>query len=116
MLVVPPLRRSREQGAQPLVKHLKGIGGSGAIGFGVNRVESIADAVAKALEVHGEAGESADDYVTATQEVVMETTAQYAVTRSAATSLDLCPSCGTASLINSEGCKNCSNCGYSRCS
>lgn len=101
---------------QLLVKHLKGIGGSGAIGFGVNRVESIADAVAKALEVHGEAGESADDYVTATQEVVMETTAQYAVTRSAATSLDLCPSCGTASLINSEGCKNCSNCGYSRCS
>ena len=30
-----------------LVKHLKGIGGSGAIGFGPNRVESIADAVAK---------------------------------------------------------------------
>ncbi|MCZ8514358.1 adenosylcobalamin-dependent ribonucleoside-diphosphate reductase [Paenibacillus filicis] len=101
---------------QLLVKHLKGIGGSGAIGFGANRVESIADAVAKALEVHGESGENADDYVTATQEVVMETTAQYAVTRSAATSLDLCPSCGSASLINSEGCKNCSHCGYSRCS
>lgn len=35
-----------------LIKHLKGIGGSGAIGFGVNRVESIADAVAKSLELH----------------------------------------------------------------
>ena len=35
-----------------LIKHLKGIGGSGAIGFGANRVESIADAVAKALEMH----------------------------------------------------------------
>lgn len=35
-----------------LIKHLKGIGGSGAIGFGANRVESIADAVAKALETH----------------------------------------------------------------
>src|SRR5690606_13022942 len=37
---------------QLLVKHLKGIGGSGAVGFGANRVESIADAVAKALETH----------------------------------------------------------------
>lgn len=99
-----------------LVKHLKGIGGSGAIGFGANRVESIADAVAKALEMHGDFTDTAEDYVTATQEVVMEATAQYAVTRNAATSLDLCPSCGSASLINSEGCKNCSNCGYSRCS
>ena len=35
-----------------LIKHLKGIGGTGAIGFGANRVESIADAVAKALETH----------------------------------------------------------------
>ncbi|MED4602011.1 adenosylcobalamin-dependent ribonucleoside-diphosphate reductase [Paenibacillus validus] len=101
---------------QLLVKHLKGIGGSGAIGFGANRVESIADAVAKALEMHGDFTDTAEDYITATQEVVMETTAQYAVTRNAATSLDLCPSCGSASLINSEGCKNCSNCGYSRCS
>ncbi|MUG73331.1 adenosylcobalamin-dependent ribonucleoside-diphosphate reductase [Paenibacillus validus] len=100
---------------QLLVKHLKGIGGSGAIGFGANRVESIADAVAKALEMHGDFTDTAEDYITATQEVVMETTAQYAVTRNAATSLDLCPSCGSASLINSEGCKNCSNCGYSRC-
>ncbi|AFH61069.1 adenosylcobalamin-dependent ribonucleoside-diphosphate reductase [Paenibacillus caseinilyticus] len=101
-----------------LVKHLKGIGGSGAIGFGANRVESIADAVAKALESHGEFTDSADELITATQEidVIHETPAQYAVTRNAATSLDLCPSCGSASLINSEGCKNCSNCGYSRCS
>lgn len=101
---------------QLLTKHLKGIGGSGAIGFGANRVESIADAVAKALEMHGDFSDEADAYVTATQEVVAETTAQYAVNRQSATSLDLCPSCGSASLINTEGCKNCSNCGYSRCS
>jgi ribonucleoside-diphosphate reductase alpha chain len=101
---------------QLLTKHLKGIGGSGAIGFGANRVESIADAVAKALEMHGDFSDDADAYVTATQEVVMETTAQYAVNRSSATSLDLCPSCGSASLINSEGCKNCANCGYGKCS
>ncbi|MEK3724139.1 adenosylcobalamin-dependent ribonucleoside-diphosphate reductase [Paenibacillus sp. FSL H8-0034] len=100
---------------QLLTKHLKGIGGSGAIGFGPNRVESIADAVAQALEMHGSTPNEADAYVTATQEVIMETTAQYAVNRNSAISLDLCPSCGSASLINSEGCKNCSNCGYGRC-
>lgn len=106
-----------------LIKHLKGIGGSGAIGFGANRVESIADAVAKALEMHEEAyggDHGADRHITATQEeTVAEAaapTVEYAVTKDAATSLDLCPSCGSASLINTEGCKSCNNCGYSRCS
>ncbi|MFE6800035.1 adenosylcobalamin-dependent ribonucleoside-diphosphate reductase [Paenibacillus chitinolyticus] len=109
-----------------LIKHLKGIGGSGAIGFGANRVESIADAVAKALEMHEEAmaGEAgAEAYVTATKEVVHEAPdalGHAAPSAGAApaglSSLDLCPSCGSASLVNSEGCKNCTNCGYSRCS
>ncbi len=107
-----------------LVKHLKGIGGSGAIGFGTNRVESIADAVAKALEQHSEAASdlgSAEDYVTATSEVI-EAPAPAAASShghahgGAVASKDLCPSCGSAALVNSEGCKNCTNCGYSRCS
>ncbi|MCD1259291.1 adenosylcobalamin-dependent ribonucleoside-diphosphate reductase [Paenibacillus athensensis] len=116
-----------------LVKHLKGIGGSGAIGFGNNRVESIADAVAKALEQHAEVmgeGDDAQNYVTATSEV-LDAPAAPAVEAPQAASYsgghshgdhagpatkDLCPSCGSASLINSEGCKNCANCGYSRCS
>ncbi|WP_376745642.1 adenosylcobalamin-dependent ribonucleoside-diphosphate reductase [Paenibacillus sedimenti] len=113
-----------------LIKHLKGIGGSGAIGFGNNRVESIADAVAKALEQHDEVMNEQDDarnYVTATSEV-LDSPAPTAAPSShegggqghstsaiSATSKDLCPSCGSASLINSEGCKNCANCGYSRC-
>lgn len=99
---------------QLLVKHLKGIGGSGAIGFGPNRVESIADAVAKALEMHS--GDDSEPYITATQEITatVETVKSYSA--AAATSTDLCPSCGSASLVNSEGCKNCTNCGYSKCS
>lgn len=105
--------------AQLLIKHLKGIGGSGAIGFGPNRVESIADAVAKALETHiGE--EDAQDLITATQEVTASFEAPVAATKAYSSennnSLDLCPSCGSASLVNMEGCKNCTNCGYSRCS
>lgn len=101
---------------QLLVKHLKGIGGSGAIGFGANRVESIADAVAKALEMH--IGEESEPYVTATQEITatIEAVSSKTYAQNGSASTDLCPSCGTASLVSSEGCKNCTNCGYSKCS
>ena len=101
---------------QLLVKHLKGIGGSGAVGFGPNRVESIADAVAKALEQH--AGIFDHEHAAAAE--TSASAAPYNVLaekpKSAYTSTDLCPSCGSASLLNVEGCKTCGNCGYSKCS
>ncbi|MEI7025904.1 adenosylcobalamin-dependent ribonucleoside-diphosphate reductase [Paenibacillus sp. y28] len=102
-----------------LIKHLKGIGGSGAIGFGANRVESIADAVAKALETHLQSSmdEERDPAPVAAsheeREPGLTAPQQLAVTFN---SLDLCPSCGSASLHNIEGCKTCTNCGYSKCS
>lgn len=102
-----------------LIKHLKGIGGSGAIGFGANRVESIADAVAKALETHiHETGSQPNGIDPAPIAATMEQVEPKAVTigaKDSADSRDLCPSCGTASLLNVEGCKTCANCGYSRC-
>ncbi|CAH0122642.1 MULTISPECIES: adenosylcobalamin-dependent ribonucleoside-diphosphate reductase [unclassified Paenibacillus] len=100
-----------------LIKHLKGIGGSGAIGFGANRVESIADAVAKALETHAQ---HADEHAAASETapiaaaIAPEVQAPFSA-KGAPTSRDLCPSCGSASLLNVEGCKTCANCGYSRC-
>lgn len=121
-----------------LIKHLKGIGGSGAIGFGANRVESIADAVAKALETHVQ-NNAQDDHIPAPIAATLElgdfTEALNAELKSSVptatatddghgghsshnhstASRDLCPSCGSASLINIEGCKTCSTCGYSRC-
>ncbi|MGG3282328.1 adenosylcobalamin-dependent ribonucleoside-diphosphate reductase [Paenibacillus solani] len=115
-----------------LIKHLKGIGGTGAIGFGANRVESIADAVAKALETHvANNAELEHDHDPAPVAATMapadagEAGATAAVghgggfgsnTGGSSMSLDLCPSCGGASLINIEGCKTCGNCGYSKCS
>lgn len=116
-----------------LIKHLKGIGGTGAIGFGANRVESIADAVAKALETHVANNAELDhDHDPAPVAATMapadasEAGATTAVvgygggygsnTGGSSMSLDLCPSCGGASLINIEGCKTCGNCGYSKCS
>lgn len=117
-----------------LIKHLKGIGGSGAIGFGPNRVESIADAVAKALEIHVQGDHFGGDHdpapVAATVDHHQEEHAAHDHEHghdhdhdhgidlrysAPAASRDLCPSCGSASLINIEGCKTCSNCGYSKC-
>ncbi len=114
-----------------LIKHLKGIGGTGAIGFGANRVESIADAVAKALETHVASGAPDHDHdpapVAATMAPAEPAVASHAAPAAdhghggyshagGSMSLDLCPSCGGASLINIEGCKTCGNCGYSKCS
>ncbi|KAA8754650.1 adenosylcobalamin-dependent ribonucleoside-diphosphate reductase [Paenibacillus sp. UASWS1643] len=99
-----------------LIKHLKGIGGSGAIGFGANRVESIADAVAKALESHIQSNVQENE-TGATQEQ-NQVESEYPKVENQKTfteSRDLCPSCGSASLMNVEGCKTCSNCGYSKC-
>ncbi len=114
------------QKVELLIKHLKGIGGSGAIGFGPNRVESIADAVAKALETHVQNGPY-DDHDPAPVAATLAHHEDHAEASGSvgghdhhhgamATSRDLCPSCGSASLINIEGCKTCSNCGYSKCS
>ena len=111
-----------------LIKHLKGIGGSGAIGFGVNRVESIADAVAKSLELHNEreVATGAGNYGGLHAADVNESESPTVAEASSITfndgipvrikSKDICPSCGSISLVNSEGCKNCTNCGYSKCS
>lgn len=103
-----------------LIKHLKGIGGSGAIGFGRSRVESIADAVAKALETHVLQGagvqESSGSGLNSPEKHVENLQHEYEKHHNSANSRDLCPSCGSASLINMEGCRTCSNCGYSKCS
>ncbi|MBE9915469.1 adenosylcobalamin-dependent ribonucleoside-diphosphate reductase [Paenibacillus donghaensis] len=109
------------QKAELLIKHLKGIGGSGAIGFGPNRVESIADAVAKALEIHlqsdfGDDHDPAPVAATLAQETADHDIAADNRYRDPEASIDLCPSCGSATLINIEGCKTCGNCGYSKCS
>lgn len=103
---------------QLLIKHLKGIGGSGAIGFGANRVESIADAVAKSLELHLEyhAGYTAHTHESAPVAQPAPKAAYESPKLAASTSTDLCTSCGAAALVNVEGCKTCTNCGYSKCS
>jgi len=119
---------------QLLIKHLKGIGGSGAIGFGANRVESIADAVAKSLELHLQQKKEQQQPYAVLANLQATPAAEPAPVKVDPLSIgasddaamssefreldskDICPSCGSASLVNMEGCKTCTNCGYSRCS
>ncbi|RAP30468.1 Ribonucleotide reductase [Brevibacillus laterosporus] len=105
--------------ARLLIKHLKGIGGSGAVGFGANRVESIPDAVAKALEMHLD-GEDEQKAVAATSSYAIsqapEKEEAHHDVYGDAEHKDFCPSCGSATLLHAEGCKTCTTCGFSKCS
>ena len=100
-----PDRRTR---LAKIVKQLSGIGGSGHIGFGANRIRSVPDAIARALSeflapeeveqfglVHG--GNGAQHFEAPT------------------TVGDMCPKCGNATFVYEEGCQKCQSCFHSEC-
>ena len=81
---------------------LRGIGGSGSIGFGKKRVRSLPDAIARVLEIYQEEHPS-ESYQSASDSAPEPKM-----------SGDMCPECGNM-LIFEESCSKCRNCGYSRC-
>ncbi len=90
-----------------IVDQLEGIGGGESIGFGKNRVLSLADGIAKVLKEYLGASREEKE---ATQVGEQETLLGVEEKRR-----DLCPSCGRASLIFEEGCAKCLYCGYNKC-
>ncbi len=104
---------------QEIVSQLSGIGGPRSMGFGRNRVRSLPDALAQALEeqyllddeIHhpqvkkGLAAPIVDD----------EVEAEHAHATAADVQADLCPGCGNTSLVAIEGCQSCYNCGHAEC-
>ena len=116
-----------------IVRQLGGIGGGRSLGFGPNRVRSLADGVGQVLA----------DYLreskTMMQEMIASTPAEaeadhvrqsdeyrkngghHEVEKVSmmATSLprigDLCPECGEAAVVNEEGCRKCYACAFSEC-
>ena len=86
-----------------IVDQLEGIGGSSSIGFGKDRVRSLADGVAKVLKIY--LGEEKEVLLAGEQPSLPLTTKPR----------DICPKCGQATLIYEEGCLKCSSCGYSKC-
>ncbi|MFS8544375.1 MAG: hypothetical protein LOD91_11160, partial [Limnochordales bacterium] len=121
-----------------VVEQLRGIGGAQPFGFGPNKVLSLPDALAKALEryLHRKVGDRpASDAVQenapareapagapwagAGNPAPPADPASYAhPAENGAPALpgaDLCPACGSFSFIKAEGCGYCRNCGHSTC-
>jgi ribonucleoside-diphosphate reductase alpha chain len=108
-----PSDYSSDQTAQKVISQLRGIGGSGSTGFGAERVRSLADAVAKAIEQHQAKKIKIDDEVE--EEIVQNETVPLFVSDESGKTTDICPECGSASLRFIEGCQKCEVCGYSKC-
>ena len=96
-----------EQRVEYIVAQLRGISSGRQVGFGKNRVMSMPDAVAQALAEHTGIS-TADDLPGLPDE-------DEGLQSGLAPTGDLCPGCGSASLLFIEGCKKCHECGYSEC-
>jgi len=103
-----------------VIEQLSGIGGSRSLGFGANRILSLPDGIAKAL----------DSYLYNLDKDIEESNLQDQMPDAPTLPLSnfepdeehkprlirgLCPECGHASLVNEEGCRKCYSCGYSEC-
>lgn len=103
-----------------VIDQLGGIGGGQSLGFGANRIRSLPDGIAKALEeyiikYYGESeNRGEDDWLEALQTLPMPGL-ESADTPCKHQFGELCPECGQATLINEEGCRKCYTCGYSQC-
>jgi ribonucleoside-diphosphate reductase alpha chain len=110
-----PTSVPKQQVVETIVDQLSGIGGSSSVGFGANRVRSLADAVAKAINEHNALFDKQKVLqATDTQTVNMFAT-QAAKSTIGTKQRDLCMKCGEASLVYEEGCMKCYSCGYSKC-
>lgn len=111
---------NRKEVAQKIIQQLRGIGGSSHIGFGKERIMSLADAVAKILAEDMAISESEDQpdemplqlavASSKTDDVVAKP-----LTLPLNTGADLCPECGEATFVREDGCEKCYSCGFSKC-
>jgi ribonucleoside-diphosphate reductase alpha chain len=108
---VPPLERLRQ-----LRDHLRNIGGNGQTGMGPKKVRSLPDGVGKAIEIFLKKLEGNKDDITPEDQNSQDpTTVAKVASKKGKKLFDLCPSCGSFTLVHESGCENCTECGYSRC-
>jgi len=108
-----------------IIDQLSGIGGRGSLGMGPNRVRSLADAIAKVLQVERRIEQSGQEKSFGDGQTSFLPSGRKNPTNSnkrekaqeiqLVLGADLCPSCGNNSLIPGEGCMKCLLCGYSQC-
>jgi ribonucleoside-diphosphate reductase alpha chain len=113
-----------------IAEQLSGIGGRRTVGFGMNKVRSLPDAVSIAICKHygfkvngngnGHVTEASSGVVTTTQTALssinLEQKNLAAVSTAPEGALgDICPSCGLSTFVYQEGCAKCISCAYSEC-
>jgi adenosylcobalamin-dependent ribonucleoside-diphosphate reductase len=109
---------NRREMLRLVVEQLRGIGGTRSVGFGPGRVTSLPDAVASVLEECYFKSEDAQQLRLPTINGHSSPPEVHQNGKSHSTAIpgaDLCPSCGTISLVRAEGCKKCLTCDYSEC-
>lgn len=128
--ILSPL--SQTDRAQEIAEQLRGIGGSRSVGFGMQQVRSLPDAVARALEMHIEASQDVQERAQITnppllvngkkQSIGNGSEGSTQISADAPLSLshlsvigNLCPKCGCNTMVHEEGCRKCYNCGHSEC-
>lgn len=114
--------QNRRQMLKLIIDQLQGIGGSRSVGLGPARVTSVPDGIASALKEHylsqAEGGqpaspESRSKSSTTKAEAKPQQNGQHPP--KGLVGADMCPACGTVSLIRAEGCRKCVVCAYSEC-
>ncbi|GAB4521569.1 MAG: hypothetical protein OHK0046_33120 [Anaerolineae bacterium] len=120
-----------------IIDQLRDIGGARSVGFGQRRVISLPDSVARALEDHYFPREDAQQLGLPMADLPAALPSQVSVSlkvqdqdgygqdaqvhevhvheNGIISGADMCPSCGTISLVRAEGCRKCLSCGYSEC-
>ncbi|MDW8171009.1 MAG: LAGLIDADG family homing endonuclease [Anaerolineae bacterium] len=116
---------NRREMLKLIVEQLQNIGGARPMGFGAQRVASLPDAVAQALQSHylnDDAPQQLGLPLVASLPVSTPKTPQTKASsivdekqRGYASGADICPVCGTVSFIRAEGCRKCEACGYTEC-
>jgi ribonucleoside-diphosphate reductase alpha chain len=124
--VLSPL--SQTDRVKEIADQLRGIGGSRSVGFGMQQIRSLPDAVARALELHVESLEQEaekqadpasaanginDGYTNGTH-TEASNSSPLSLSHLSITG-NLCPQCGCNTMVYEEGCKKCYNCGHSEC-
>jgi ribonucleotide reductase alpha subunit len=114
---------NRREMLKLIVEQLQNIGGARPVGFGAQRVASLPDAVANALQSHylnDDAPQQLGLPMVASLPISAPQPAQpsapLTIERGGYSSgADICPECGTVSFVRAEGCRKCEACGYSEC-
>jgi ribonucleoside-diphosphate reductase alpha chain len=110
-----PTEYTSDQIAQKVVSRLRGIGGSSSTGFGAERVRSLGDAVAKAIDQHQIAKKTIEIDIEVISEPAKDENIPLWTEKTSNKPTDICPDCGSATLRFTEGCQKCELCGFSKC-